>query len=73
MAASRPPRNPRHAYEGGKGITPMSLANMRSLGVTTVQAACEACQHEAVVDVPSQAPSMSRMSRCSSNARRADR
>lgn len=46
-------RNPRRAYDSaGNEIAPMTLTNMRSLGVTSVSAEClrPRCGHEAVVD-----------------------
>jgi hypothetical protein len=47
-------RNPRRAYDAeGREIEPMSLANMREHGVRSVDAACEVCKHEAVVNVDS--------------------
>jgi hypothetical protein len=43
-----PARNPRRAYDkGGCEIPPMTLGNMRSLGVRSVSATCEKCSHEA--------------------------
>ena len=47
-------RNPRRAYDReGQEIEPMSLGNMRQHGVRSVDAACEACKHEAAVNVDS--------------------
>ena len=44
-------RNPRRAYaRDGTEIPPMDLANMRQNGVRSVEATCEACRHEAVVN-----------------------
>jgi hypothetical protein len=44
-------RNPRRAYKAdGSVIAPMDLANMRANGVRAVEARCEACGHEAVVN-----------------------
>ena len=46
----KPGRNPRRAYKAnGSVIAPMDLANMRANGVRSVEARCEACEHEAVV------------------------
>jgi DNA-directed RNA polymerase subunit RPC12/RpoP len=43
--------NPRRAYNAdGSVIAPMDLANMRENGVRSVEARCEACGHEAVVN-----------------------
>ena len=45
-------RNPRRAYDReGREIEPMSLGNMRQHGVRSVDASCEACKHEAAVNV----------------------
>ena len=45
-------RNPRRAYDReGREIEPMTLGNMREHGVRAVGATCEACHHEAVVNV----------------------
>jgi hypothetical protein len=45
-------RNPRRAYDkDGKEISPATIADIRALGVTTVEAVCEVCGHEAIVDV----------------------
>ena len=45
-------RNPRRAYDGhGREIEPMTLANMRAMGVHSIDAACEDCRHEATVNV----------------------
>ena len=45
-------RNPRRAYDReGHEIEPMTLGNMRQHGVRSVDATCEACGHEAVIDV----------------------
>ena len=53
-------RNPRRAYKAdGSVIAPMDLANMRANGVRAVEARCEACGHEAVVncdDLPTELP-----------------
>src|SRR5688500_3126736 len=47
-------RNPRRAYDAeGREIAPMSLANMREHGVRSVEATCEDCKHDAVVNVDS--------------------
>jgi hypothetical protein len=47
-------RNPRRAHDAeGREIEPMSLANMREHGVRFVEATCEDCKHEAVVNVDS--------------------
>ena len=44
-------RNPRRAYNAdGSVIVPMNLANMRENGVRSVEARCEACGREAVVN-----------------------
>ena len=44
-------RNLRRAYNAdGSVIAPMDLANMRVDGVRSVEARCEACGHEAVVN-----------------------
>ena len=43
-------RNPRRAYNAdGSEIAPMTLANMRTNGVRSVEAGCEACGREAVL------------------------
>ena len=48
----KPGRNPRRAYDqDGREIAPMTLANMRAHGVRAVEAECQACQHEASVNV----------------------
>ena len=45
-------KNPRRAYDReGREIEPMTLGNMREHGVGAVDATCEACKHEAVVNV----------------------
>ncbi len=45
-------RNPRRAYDAnGREIAPMTLANMRENGTRSVEAKCEVCGHEAVVNV----------------------
>ena len=45
-------RNPRRAYDAdGHEIAPLTLANMRENGVRSVEAKCEACGHEAIVNV----------------------
>ena len=44
-------RNPRRAYDrDGREIEPMPLANMREHGVRSVEATCEDCKHEAIMD-----------------------
>jgi hypothetical protein len=51
---TRPPRNPRRAYDAdGREIPPMDLANMREYGVRSVEASCVGigCGHEASVNV----------------------
>ena len=63
-------RNSRRAYNAdGSLIAPMDLANMRANGLRSVEARCEACGHEAVVncdalpaDLP--APNMALRLRC---------
>ena len=48
----RQARNPRRAYDrDGRELEPMTLANLRRHGVRSVDAACEACGHEASVNV----------------------
>jgi hypothetical protein len=45
---TRPPRNPRRAYDAdGNEIRPMSLGNMREHGVRSVLALCQetSCGH----------------------------
>ena len=37
--------------QDGNIITPMDLANMRMHGVRSVEATCEDCRHEAIVNV----------------------
>ena len=45
-------RNPRRAYDReGREIEPMTLGNMREHRVRSVDATCEACGHEAVINV----------------------
>jgi len=45
-------RKPRRAYDpNGREIEPMTLGNMREHGVRSMDATCEACQHEATVNV----------------------
>jgi hypothetical protein len=44
-------RNPLRAYDRGRAIEPVTLGNMREHGVRAVDATCEACKHEAVVNV----------------------
>src|SRR4051794_12556590 len=45
-------RNPRRAYdEHGREIEPMTLGNMRAMGVRSMDATCEDCRHEATVNV----------------------
>ena len=64
-------RNPRRAYDReGREIAPMTLGNMRSLGVRSVSATCEKCSHEAAIlvdalpdDVP--VPDVALKLRCS--------
>ena len=47
-------RNPRRAYDReGQEIEPMSLGNMRQHRVRSVDATCEACRHEAAINVDS--------------------
>jgi hypothetical protein len=47
-------RNPRRAYDrDGREIEPMPLSNMREHGVWSVEATCEGCKHEAVINVDS--------------------
>ena len=64
-------RNPRRTYdEHGREIEPMTLANMREHGVRSVDATCEDCKHEAVVNVDSlpdefPAPDVALRLRCS--------
>ena len=51
---TRPPRNPRRAYDhDGREIPPMTLGNMREHGVRTVVAHCQQpnCSHSASIDV----------------------
>ena len=44
-------KNPRRAYNAdGTVIAPMDLANMRENGVRSVEARCEACGREAIVN-----------------------
>jgi hypothetical protein len=52
-------RNPRRAYDrAGREIEPMTLGNMRQHGVRSVDATCEACGHEAVINVDALADEM---------------
>jgi hypothetical protein len=45
-------RNPRRAYDReGQEIEPMTVGNMRQHGIRSVDATCEACKHEAAVNV----------------------
>jgi hypothetical protein len=47
-------RNPRRSYDAnGREIEPMSLFNMREHGVRSVEATCENCKHEAIINVDS--------------------
>jgi hypothetical protein len=49
---SKPPRNPRRAYnEDGREIPPATAASTRAQGMKTVSAFCEAhgCGHDAIV------------------------
>jgi len=51
---TRPPRNPRHAYDAdGREIPPMDLGNMREHGVRSVSANCQEvnCGHSGSVNV----------------------
>ena len=51
---SRPPRNPRRAYDAdGREIPPMTLVNMREHGVRSVEASCQeiGCHHHGVINV----------------------
>ena len=44
-------RNPRRAYdEHGREIEPMTLADMRGLGVRSINATCEDCRHAATLN-----------------------
>ncbi len=44
-------RNPRRAYDGeGREIAPMTLGNMRSLRVRSLDVSCNRCGHGALVD-----------------------
>ena len=50
--ANRPPRNPRRAYDkDGNELPPSLLRDHKALGCRTVEATCDACTHEAIVDV----------------------
>ena len=45
-------RNPRRAYRSdGTAYDPMTLDNMRAHGVRSVDATCEACKREAIINV----------------------
>lgn len=47
-------RNSRRAYDAeGREIAPMPLSNMREHGVRSVEATCEYCKHEAIINVDS--------------------
>ena len=47
-------RNPRRAYDAdGREIEPMPLSNMCEHGVRSVEATCEDCKQDAVVNVNS--------------------
>jgi hypothetical protein len=49
-------RNPRRAYDkDGNEIAPATIADIKALGVTAVEATCNKCGHQAIVD-PSEAP-----------------
>ncbi len=51
---TRPPHNPRRAYDHeGREIPPMSLGNMREHGVRSVLAICQetSCSHSASINV----------------------
>jgi hypothetical protein len=53
---TRPPRNPRRAYDhDGNEIRPMSLGNMREHGVRAVMAICQeaSCGHSGSINVDS--------------------
>jgi hypothetical protein len=53
---TRPPRNPRRAYDAdGREISPMSLGNMREHGVRAVLALCQeaSCGHSGSINVDS--------------------
>lgn len=44
-------RNPRRVYNAnGSAIAPMDLSNLRENGARSVEARCEACGHEAIVN-----------------------
>jgi hypothetical protein len=44
-------RNPRRAYDKeGNELPPMTLGNMRQLGVRSVSVTCNGCRHEAIVN-----------------------
>jgi ribosomal protein L44E len=48
----RPPRNPRRAYDkDGNEFQPATIANHKANGCKTVEASCDDCRHEAIVDV----------------------
>jgi hypothetical protein len=51
---TRPPRNPRRAYDAeGREIAPMSLGDMREHGVQSVAAHCQdaSCGHSASINM----------------------
>ena len=49
---SRPPRNPRRAYDAdGREIRPATISDLKALGCRTRAAECDAYHREAVVDV----------------------
>ena len=49
---NRPPRNPRRAYdEHGNEIAPPTVGHHLEEGLKTLAASCDACHHDAVVDV----------------------
>jgi hypothetical protein len=48
----RPRRNPRRAYDkDGNDIPPATIAHLKADGCRTVEASCDDCRHEAIVDV----------------------
>jgi hypothetical protein len=48
----RPRRNPRRAYnKDGNEILPATIANHKANGCKTVEASCDNCRHEAIMDV----------------------
>jgi hypothetical protein len=64
-------RNPRRAYgKDGTEIPPATIADIRALGVRSVEATCQKCGHEAidVADAPDDlpAPDVALRLRCSS-------